>query len=115
MDRYKQSELAEALDRANIRAPLVWRGQGFRDGGEDCERFRRAVYDGKVRVKPSLLLRAQYVKDLSFENPRAPQSLIEQKQPQLTLNVSVASRQSYGGTAPRRVREQIAAWKEKLK
>jgi len=40
-----------------------------------------------------LTLHGQYIKDMSFENPRAPQSLIEQKQPQLTLNVSVASRQ----------------------
>ncbi len=33
----------------------------------------------------------------------------------LTVEASVASRQSYGGTAPVRVKEQIAAWKEKLK
>lgn len=32
----------------------------------------------------------------------------------LTVDASVASRQSYGGTAPSRVREQIAAWKAKL-
>ena len=32
----------------------------------------------------------------------------------LTVEASVASRQSYGGTAPVRVREQIAAWREKL-
>jgi argininosuccinate lyase len=32
----------------------------------------------------------------------------------LTVEASVASRQSYGGTAPVRVREQIAAWKERL-
>ncbi|MDP3738335.1 MAG: argininosuccinate lyase [Hyphomonadaceae bacterium] len=32
----------------------------------------------------------------------------------LTVDASVASRQSYGGTAPVRVREQIAAWKQKL-
>ena len=32
----------------------------------------------------------------------------------LTVEASVASRQSYGGTAPVRVREQIAAWKDKL-
>ena len=40
-----------------------------------------------------LTLHGQYIKDMSFENPRAPQSLIEKKQPQLGLNVSVASRQ----------------------
>jgi argininosuccinate lyase len=32
----------------------------------------------------------------------------------LTVDASVASRQSYGGTAPTRVREQVAAWKQKL-
>jgi len=40
-----------------------------------------------------LILHGQYIKDMSFENPRAPQSLIEQKQPQLTLNVNVTTRQ----------------------
>ncbi len=33
----------------------------------------------------------------------------------LTVEASVASRTSYGGTSPTRVREQIADWKEKLK
>ena len=32
----------------------------------------------------------------------------------LTVDASVASRKSYGGTAPERVREQVAAWKSKL-
>jgi argininosuccinate lyase len=32
----------------------------------------------------------------------------------LTLDASVRSRTSYGGTAPQRVREQIAAAKEEL-
>ncbi len=40
-----------------------------------------------------LTIHGQYIKDLCFESPRAPQSLIEQKQPQLTLNVSVQTRQ----------------------
>ncbi len=32
----------------------------------------------------------------------------------LTVEASVASRRSFGGTAPDRVREQVAAWKERL-
>src|SRR6187402_2693385 len=40
-----------------------------------------------------LTMHGQYIKDLSFENPRAPQSLIEQTQPQLSLNVQVTNRQ----------------------
>ena len=69
MDRFKQSELGEALDRAGIRAPMAWRGQGFRDGGEDCERFRRAVFDGKVKAKPSLLLRSAFADAVCLRDP----------------------------------------------
>ena len=33
----------------------------------------------------------------------------------LSLEASVASRMSFGGTAPARVREQVVFWREKLK
>lgn len=69
MDRYKQSELGEAIDKTGIRAPLVWRGQGFRDGGEDCERFRRACFDGKVKASPSLLLRSAFADAVTLRDP----------------------------------------------
>jgi len=68
-DRYKQAELGEAIDRAGIRCPIVWRGQGFRDGGEDCERFRRAAYDGKVQTAPSLLLRSAFADAVTLRDP----------------------------------------------
>jgi phage terminase large subunit-like protein len=57
-DRYRQAEVEEALAAAGLRIPVVWRGQGFRDGGEDTERFRRAAFDGQIAVRPSLLLRS---------------------------------------------------------
>ena len=69
MDRYKQAELGEAIDKAGIRAPLIWRGMGFKDGGEDCERFRRAAYDGKVRSLPSLLLRSAFADAVCLRDP----------------------------------------------
>jgi phage terminase large subunit-like protein len=68
-DRYKQAELSEALQRAGITAPVVWRGQGFRDGGEDCERFRRAAFDGMVRSCPSLLLRSAFGDAVTLRDP----------------------------------------------
>jgi len=41
-------------------------------------------------VPQQLILNAQYIKDLSFENPRAPQSLIQQTtQPSVDINVDV--------------------------
>ncbi len=69
MDRYKQSELGEAIDRAGIRAPLVWRGMGFKDGGEDIERFKRAAFDGKVKARPSLLLRSAFADAVCLRDP----------------------------------------------
>jgi phage terminase large subunit-like protein len=68
-DRYKQAELGEAIDKAGIRAPIVWRGQGFRDGGEDCERLRRACFDGKVKASPSLLLRSAFADAVCLRDP----------------------------------------------
>lgn len=68
-DRYKQSEIGEAITKTAIRAPVIWRGQGFRDGGEDCERFRRAAYDGQVRSLPSLLLRSAFADAVVLKDP----------------------------------------------
>jgi preprotein translocase subunit SecB len=46
--------------------------------------------NGEAGGPPQLIVNAQYVKDLSFQNPRAPQSLIQQKaQPEVSLDVDV--------------------------
>lgn len=68
-DRYKQAELGEAMDRAHVTAPVIWRGFGFRDGGEDVERFRRAVFDGNVRCEPSLLMRSAMADAVCLRDP----------------------------------------------
>ena len=68
-DRYKQAELSEAMERAGLRVPIVWRGQGWRDGSEDCERFRRAAYDGQVKSRPSLLLRSAFADAVCLRDP----------------------------------------------
>lgn len=57
-DRYRQSEFIDAMNAAGLRIPTAWRGQGWKDGAEDVERFRAAVFDGLVHVAPSLLLRS---------------------------------------------------------
>lgn len=68
-DRFKQQEMGEAIDRAGLRCPIVWRGMGFRDGNEDCERFRRAAYDGDVKSAPSLLLRSAFADAVCLRDP----------------------------------------------
>lgn len=68
-DRYKQAELSEAIQRACITAPIVWRGFGFRDGGEDVTRFQRAVFDDRVRTSESLLMRSAMADAVCLRDP----------------------------------------------
>jgi phage terminase large subunit-like protein len=70
-DRYKMSELAEAFQKAGINAPVIWRGMGFKDGSEDIERFRRAVFDGAVRTTESLLMRSAIADAVCLRDPAA--------------------------------------------
>ena len=58
-DRWRVKELADALDAARFpRVPLVERGQGFKDGGEDVNDFRTATLRGRVVPLRSLLMRS---------------------------------------------------------
>lgn len=41
---------------------------------------------------PALGVRAQYIKDLSFENPHAPASLMQTEQPRIDVNVNVEAK-----------------------
>lgn len=41
---------------------------------------------------PQLMVLAQYIKDLSFENPNAPQSLQQNVQPQINIMVNVTAK-----------------------
>jgi phage terminase large subunit-like protein len=68
-DRYKQAELGEAMDRAGIRCPIIWRGMGYFHGGEDTDRFRRACFDGRVKSSPSLLLRSAFADAVCLRDP----------------------------------------------
>ncbi len=68
-DRYRQAEMIEALAAAGIRAPAVWRGQGWKDGAEDVERFRKSCFDGLVKSLPSLLLRSAFADAVTISDP----------------------------------------------
>jgi phage terminase large subunit-like protein len=58
-DRFRYAEFVEAMQGAGLsRVPFIWRGFGWKDGSEDVERFRRALFDGHVKTRASLLLRS---------------------------------------------------------
>lgn len=58
-DRWKNSELVDALKEAEIPVcPVEWRGQGFKDGGTDVRAFRKAITNGDAVPVVSLLMRS---------------------------------------------------------
>lgn len=74
-DRYRQAEMVEAAAEAGNRVPILWRGQGWKDGAEDVERFRRAVFDGRVSCAPSLLLRSALADAVCISDPAGNRKL----------------------------------------
>jgi phage terminase large subunit-like protein len=111
-DRYKQSELGEALQQAGVRVPIIWRGFGFKDGGEDCERFRRACFDGRVKAAPSLLLRSAFADAIVLRDPAANMKLAKARSrgridAASASVLAVAEGMRIAGRAPRQTR---AVW-----
>jgi len=69
-DRFRHAEFVEALRGAGLdRVPCVWRGMGWRDGSEDVERFRRALFEQKIKTVPSLLLRSAFADAITIVDP----------------------------------------------
>ena len=69
-DRFRHAEFVEAMEAAGLsRVPFIWRGFGWKDGSEDIERFRRALFDGQVKVAPSLLLRFAFADAVTLIDP----------------------------------------------
>ena len=69
-DRWRETELRDALDKAGVPpAALEVRGMGFMDGGEDVRAFRRACAAGRVTPAPSLLLRSAMAEARTISDP----------------------------------------------
>ena len=77
-DRFRHAEFVEALRGAGLdRVPCVWRGMGWRDGSEDVERFRRALFESKIRSVPSLLLRSAFADAITLVDPAGNHKLVK--------------------------------------
>ncbi len=57
-DGYKKAEISEALVATGFRCPIIWRRMVWQEASEDCDRFRRAAFDGEIACDPSLLMRS---------------------------------------------------------
>ena len=69
-DRWRQAELEDALDAAELTSvPVILRGMGFKDGGDDMRRFRRAAVEGRIRTPVSLLMRSAIAGAVTISDP----------------------------------------------
>ena len=69
-DRFRHAEFVEAMQGAGLaRVPFIWRGFGWKDSAEDIERFRRALFDGDIKVAPSMLLRFAFADAITLVDP----------------------------------------------
>lgn len=68
-DRFKSAELTEAFAAAGVTVRVIWRGFGWRDGSEDIDRFRRAIFDGNVTCAESLLMRSALADAVCLRDP----------------------------------------------
>lgn len=79
-DRFRHAEFVEAMQGAGLsRVPFIWRGFGWKDGSEDIERFRRAVFDGQVQTRPSLLLRSAMADAITLVDPAGNHKLAKSR------------------------------------
>ena len=69
-DRWREAELLDALSSIGASTvPVITRGQGFRDGGEDVRCFQRGILGGVIRPVQSLLLRSAMGEAVTQSDP----------------------------------------------
>ena len=55
--------------------PVVYRGQGWKDGSEDVRSFRRAALEGKLAFGPSTLIRSAFAEARTLIDPASNEKL----------------------------------------
>ena len=60
-DRYRRAETLSAIEDASLNWPMAWRGTGSSstaDGSFDCRSFQKLVYEKRIQVRESFLIRS---------------------------------------------------------
>ena len=74
-DRWRMSDLQDAMSKAGIAARMHSRGMGFKDGSEDVRHFQRACVTGQVVPVRSLLMRSAMSEAVTVSDPAGNQKL----------------------------------------
>lgn len=79
-DRWRQGELIDGLTATKIRVPVDWRGQGYKDQGEDTRTFKVGCLDGKVTPVVSLLARSALAAARTVVDPAGNHKVVKVRQ-----------------------------------
>ena len=80
-DRWREAELLDALLSIGAGSvPVITRGQGFRDGGEDVRHFQRAILSQQIRPTPALLLRSAMGEAVTQSDPAGNRKITKRRE-----------------------------------
>ena len=80
-DRWREAELLDALLSIGAGSvPVLTRGQGFRDGGEDVRCFQRAILSRQIRPTPALLLRSAMGEAVTQSDPAGNRKITKRRE-----------------------------------
>ena len=108
-DRYRKAEAMQALDGAELRWPMTWRGVGASakaDGSHDVRSLQRLVLTRKLRTRETLLLadaiKASVIRRDGAGNPALDQGTKQGRIDALSATVIAAGLAEIQGMKPRR-------------
>ncbi|WOI29569.1 terminase TerL endonuclease subunit [Sulfitobacter dubius] len=105
-DRYRQAELQTAMARAKLNWPVIYRGQGPRDGDADIRATRRLFIAGMITLKRSVLLEAALAES---DVKRAATGASQLDKSHATARIDVATSLVLACSALLRARDTIPA------
>ena len=76
-DRWREAELLDAILKIGAPVPIITRGQGFRDGGEDVRHFQRAILSQQVKPAPGLLMRSAMSEAVTVSDPAGNRKIVK--------------------------------------
>ena len=80
-DRWREAELLDALLSIGASSvPVITRGQGFKDGGEDVRCFQRGILGGHLRPVRALLLRSAMGEAVTQSDPAGNRKITKRRE-----------------------------------
>ena len=68
-DRFRQAEVLQVMEKADLAWPVEWRGQGWKDGSEDVRGAQKEIYEGRPKALDNLMLESAIAESAVIRDP----------------------------------------------